>query len=112
MTEVLRSRAQAHPSVATWLFWPESMALPEPASAPRDGHALTREEFAERYQAGTRTLWTLAAGVLGGPDEAEDILQEAYVAAAAKRDQFQRGTNFIAWVARFVRNLALNERRK
>jgi len=73
---------------------------------------LTSEEFAERYQAGARTLWTLAAGVLGTPEEAEDVLQEAYVAAAAKRDQFRRGTNFLAWVARFVRNLALNERRK
>jgi RNA polymerase sigma-70 factor (ECF subfamily) len=81
---------------------------PEPEAPP----PLTSAEFAARFQAGARTLWTLAAGVLGDPAEAEDVLQEAYVAAAAKRDQFRADTNFLAWVGRFVRHLALNERRK
>ncbi len=73
---------------------------------------LTAEEFNERFQAGARVLWTLAAGLLGDPAEAEDLCQEAFLAAHDKRDQFDAGTDFLAWMGRFVRNLAANELRK
>lgn len=77
---------------------------------PRVG--LTADEFAARFQSGARVLWTLAAGLLGDPTEAEDVCQEAYLAAHAKRDQFEPGTNFLAWMGRFIRNVAANELRK
>lgn len=77
---------------------------------PRAG--LTAEEFSARFQAGARVFWTLAAGLLGDPSEAEDVCQEAFLAAHDKRAQFEPGTNFQAWMGRFVRNVAANERRK
>jgi RNA polymerase sigma-70 factor (ECF subfamily) len=73
---------------------------------------MTADEFTERFQSGARVLWTLAAGLLGDPAEAEDLCQEAYLAAYAKRDRFEPGTNFNAWMGRFVRNVAHNELRK
>jgi len=73
---------------------------------------LTAEEFSARFQAGVRVLWTLAAGLLGDPSEAEDVCQEAYLAAHDKRAQFDPATNFQAWMGRFVRNVVANERRK
>jgi RNA polymerase sigma-70 factor (ECF subfamily) len=73
---------------------------------------LTAEEFTARFQSGTRVLWTLAAGLLGDPAEAEDVCQEAFLAAYDKRDQFAPGTDFMAWMGRFVRNMAANEVRK
>jgi len=76
------------------------------------GGTLSAEQFGVRFHSEARVLWTLAAGVLGGPSEAEDVLQEACMAALGKLDQFQPGTNFLAWMGRFVRNVALNERRK
>jgi RNA polymerase sigma-70 factor (ECF subfamily) len=79
----------------------------------RDHRAgLTADEFSARFQAGARVLWTLAAGLLGDPTEAEDVCQEAFLAAYAKRDQFEPGTDFLAWMGRFVRNVAANELRK
>jgi RNA polymerase sigma-70 factor (ECF subfamily) len=73
---------------------------------------LTAEEFAERFQESGRVLWTVAAGVLGGPSEAEDVLQEAALMALSKLDRFDRDTDFVAWTGRFVRNVALNHARK
>ena len=77
---------------------------------PHAGH--TADEFSARFQAGARVFWTLAAGLVGDPSEAEDICQEAYLAAHDKRAQFDPATNFQAWMGRFVRNVAANERRK
>lgn len=83
------------------------------ASNGRDSRAgLTAEEFSARFQADARVLWTLAAGLLGDSTEAEDVCQEAFIAAYGKRDRFEPGTNFLAWMGRFVRNVATNELRK
>lgn len=73
---------------------------------------LTAAEFTARFQSGARVLWTLAAGLLGDPIEAEDVCQEAFLAAYAKRDQFDPATNFQAWMGRFIRNVVSNELRK
>ena len=43
---------------------------------------------------------------------AEDITQEALAIAWTKIKQFDPKTNFTAWTAAFVRNVALNHRRK
>src|SRR5262245_32435167 len=83
------------------------------ASSGRDSQAgLTAEEFSARFQADARVLWTLAAGLLGDSTEAEDVCQEAFLAAYGKRHRFEPGTNFLAWMGRFVRNVATNELRK
>jgi len=81
-----------------------------PRPAPRPG--LSAEEFSARFQAGARVLWTLAAGLLGDPAEAEDVCQEAFLAAYARRADFEPGTDFLAWMGRFVRNVSANELRK
>ncbi|HEX6883408.1 MAG TPA: RNA polymerase sigma factor [Planctomycetota bacterium] len=81
-----------------------------PRPAPRPG--LSAEEFSTRFQAGARVLWTLAAGLLGDPAEAEDVCQEAFLAAYARRADFEPGTDFLAWMGRFVRNVSANELRK
>ncbi len=73
---------------------------------------LTAAEFTARFQSGARVLWTLAAGLLGDPIEAEDVCQEAFLAAYAKRHQFDPATNFQAWMGRFIRNVVSNELRK
>src|ERR1041384_2629104 len=83
--------------------------------APRGGNPearLSAAEFTARFQASARVLWTLAAGLLGDPSEAEDACQEAFLAAYAKRGQFEPETNFLAWMGRFVRNVVANEVRK
>jgi RNA polymerase sigma-70 factor (ECF subfamily) len=83
-----------------------------PSSGRDPGAGLTAEEFSTRFQSEARVLWTLAAGLLGDPTEAEDVCQEAFLAAYGKRARFEPGTNFLAWMGRFVRNVATNELRK
>lgn len=73
---------------------------------------LTRAEFAQELRANAERLWTVAAGVLGDPSEAEDVVQEAALAALGKLGEFDRRTSFTAWMGAFVRNMALNAARK
>jgi RNA polymerase sigma-70 factor (ECF subfamily) len=104
------------------VFGPACPSLPHGSPVRRDALSgmvrsrpeprLTPESFAARFRSVARALWTLAAGVLGDPSEAEDVLQEAFVQALGKLEDFQPGTDFLAWTGKFVRNVALNERRK
>ncbi len=74
--------------------------------------SLSADEFAARFQESARLFWTLAAGILGDPSEAEDVCQEAVLAALGKLGGFDRDTCFRAWMGSFVRNVATNEMRK
>ncbi len=57
-------------------------------------------------------LWCVAAGVLGDRATAEDVLQEAALAALGKLDSFRPDSSFVAWMSQTVRFVALNHRRK
>ncbi|MEM9294804.1 MAG: RNA polymerase sigma factor [Planctomycetota bacterium] len=70
------------------------------------------QSFACEWAANRRRLWSLAVGLLGHRQDAEDLMQEAAAVAYRRRDDFTPGTSFGAWTARIVRNLALNARRK
>jgi len=73
---------------------------------------LSLEGFAARFEASSRTLWCIAAGVLGRSDQADDVLQEAAIIAMTKLLQFDAGTSFTAWMGCIVRNVALNHARR
>ncbi len=90
-------------------------ALREPvgrAAAATTSDRLTPDGFAARFEASSRTLWCIAAGVLGRSDQAEDVLQEAAIIAMTKLLHFDAGTSFTAWMGRIVRNVALNHTRR
>lgn len=100
---------------------PPENRMPSHAPEAAAGHGLPerrgldRQEFARRFQESARTLWTIAAGVLGDPGRAEDVLQEACMIALHKLEQFEPGepgTSFAAWMGAIVRNVARNEARK
>ncbi len=73
---------------------------------------LTPEAFAEAFVASSRSLWCIAAGVLGDRTGADDVLQEGAMIALAKLDKFDPDTNFLAWMGRIVRYVALNHARR
>ena len=81
------------------------------ASAGTAGQ-LTREQFAQEFAACSRPLWSIAAAVVGDRSRAEDIVQEAALAAYQKLSDFEPGTSFLAWMGKFVRYTALNEVRR
>jgi RNA polymerase sigma-70 factor (ECF subfamily) len=81
----------------------------EPSSRPAP---LSPEAFSVEFQAASRTLWIIAAAVLGRRTDAEDVLQEAAMIGLRKVGDFQEGTSFGAWMGGIVRNVARNHARK
>lgn len=73
---------------------------------------LTPQEFARRFESAFRLLWLVAIGIVADRNLAEDAVQEAAIVALGKLDQFEVGTNFVAWMAQTVRFVALNIGRK
>ncbi len=57
-------------------------------------------------------FWTIANGILFNRSQIEDVIQEAAIVAWQKREQFQKGTSFAAWMGQIVRFTALNHARK
>ncbi len=85
------------------------------ATQPRcawDQACLSRTQFAEFFEKSWRTLWCVAAAVLGSRDEVEDVLQESALIALGKLGEFDPQTNFAAWMAQIVRFTALNTARR
>jgi RNA polymerase sigma-70 factor (ECF subfamily) len=70
----------------------------------RAGDAAAFELIMRRHN---RRLFRLARSVLRNGAEAEDVVQETYVRAFAKLDEFKGPDGFAAWLARIAYNEAL-----
>jgi RNA polymerase sigma-70 factor (ECF subfamily) len=81
------------------------------SDAPGVGR-LDADAFAAQFEAVGRTLWVIAAGIVNDRNMAEDMVQEAALVGYRKLDQFEPGSNFVAWMGRIVRNISLNQNRK
>lgn len=99
---------------STMRVTPEAGSLGD-ASADVQGAGvapMTSAEFSARFQASAKSLWLIAAAVLGRRDDAEDLVQESAVIGLQKINEFRPETNFTAWMGGIVRNLARNHARK
>lgn len=74
--------------------------------------ALSPEQFAALFQEHARTLWCIAAAVLGDRELARDVVQDASIVGLGKLGEFTTGTSFVHWMGQIVRFTALNEGRK
>ena len=63
----------------------------------------------ERYQ---RRLYWSCLRLLEDPDEAEDVVQEAFVRAYARLSDYDPAYRFYTWIFRIARNLCLNHLRR
>ncbi len=88
------------------------MSHADPPSVPSANSRLDRATFAALYESAYQRLWLLAAGIVGDRHAAHDIVQDSTLAAFSKLEQFEPGSNFSAWLARFVRWHAFNYSRK
>jgi RNA polymerase sigma factor (sigma-70 family) len=77
---------------------------PDPASAEPSGWETIEELFAALES----PLLGYAARLAGGPDQAEDIVQDAFMKLHAQFDEVREPRK---WLYRTVHNLALNHRR-
>ena len=77
-------------------------------SASIDGDADAYGQLALKYQ---DRLFNTLTYLLGSPQEAEDILQDALFQAYTKLHTFQGNSSFYTWLYRIGVNLALSHRR-
>ncbi len=74
--------------------------------------AANPDEFTTLFQESYRLFWTIAAGIIGCRDRAEDVVQDAAMIGLGKYHEFSPGTAFTAWMGQIVRFVALNHLRK
>ena len=87
---------------------------------PRDGARpsvqpplpISHADFEAEFRRSYSSLWVIAAGIVLDRADADDVLQEAAIVAVRKLESFTPGSNFRAWMAQIVRNIALNFRRR
>ena len=76
--------------------------------ARRGDHDAFRSLF-QRYH---RRAYSLAYGMVHNPDDALDIVQDAFIKAHRYLDKFEGSSSFYTWFYRIVMNLAIDHIRK
>ena len=76
--------------------------------AARGGSSSAFETLVERHM---RRAFAVAYRLLAQRQDAEDVVQDAFLAALQKLDTFERGRPFAPWLLRIVANRALNARK-
>ncbi len=66
-------------------------------------------DLMERYK---RRAFGVALGIVETPDEAQDVVQDAFVKAYYKLKEFRFGSNFYTWFYRLLVNQAIDRWRK
>ncbi len=84
--------------------------MTDASPAAGDESGISAEEFSELYTASYGWL-LLVASASANRTDAEDIVQQASLAAMRDRSGFMPGTNFRGWMAAYVRHAAANHRR-
>src|SRR5450432_3072562 len=75
----------------------------------RSGDAAAFSQLMSRYEA---KIFRLAQHITQNREDAEDVLQEAFLKAYEHLDQFQGNSKFYTWVVRIAVNQALMKLRK
>lgn len=70
------------------------------------------DEFVQLLTASQPALYASVLSLLPDRNAAQDILQETNLTLWHKAEDFQEGTNFLAWASRIARYHVLNYRRK
>jgi len=71
-----------------------------------------REAFRTLFERYNRRAYALALGVLRQPDDALDVVQDAFIKAHKHLDRFEGSSSFYTWLYRIVMNLAIDQLRK
>lgn len=71
-----------------------------------------RSAFTELVELNQDRLFASMLQVTGSADEAEEVVQEAFIRAFIKLDTFQRNSQFFTWLYRIAFNAALTRRRR
>lgn len=70
------------------------------------------DAFAELYKETCRGVFTFAYSIVGNTQDAEDIMQEAYIKVRRFAQSYTIGGNVSAWILQITKNLAYDFLRK
>jgi RNA polymerase sigma-70 factor, ECF subfamily len=88
--------------------WPSAEAVAEPLPVRAESRLDTAASLEAVMRQHNQRLYRLALGLVGNPDDAEDVLQDSYCRAFEKRASFAGPTGLGAWLASIVRNQAID----
>ncbi len=71
-----------------------------------------KNQFKDIALAHFNALYGFALSITADPRDAEDLVQETYLRAFRKFEQFEFGTSCKAWMFRIMRNIAIDRVRK
>jgi RNA polymerase sigma-70 factor (ECF subfamily) len=71
-----------------------------------------RAAFKTLFERYNRRAYSLALGVVKNPDDALDVVQDAFIKAHRYLDKFEGQASFYTWLYRIVMNLAIDHLRK
>src|SRR3954468_21745398 len=71
-----------------------------------------REAFRTLFERYHRRAYALALGVVRRPEDALDVVQDAFIKAHKYLDKFEGNSSFYTWLYRIVMNLAIDHLRK
>ncbi len=75
----------------------------------RNGDIDAFEELVNRYE---RKIYTIAYRLIGNPDDASDLTQEAFLKAFQGLKNFRGDSSFQTWMSRIVTNVCRDELRR
>ena len=85
----------------------------------QDDHSLVQacregqiEAFGTLVRRHQDRLYPTIVRLLGSPEDAQDVLQDSFIRAFEKLDQFHGESSFYTWIYRIAVNLALSDYRK
>lgn len=71
-----------------------------------------RDAFRTLFERYHRRAYALALGIVRHPDDALDVVQDAFIKAYRYLDKFAGNSSFFTWLYRIVMNLAIDHIRK
>ncbi|MFI5672875.1 RNA polymerase sigma factor [Streptomyces sp. NPDC051704] len=90
--------------------WP-GCDLPDGLLAVRAAEG-DEDSFAVLVQRHSQSLLSLARGMLGNPQDAEEAVQDAFVSAWRRLPEYRHSAEFRTWMYRITVNRCLNMRRR
>jgi len=105
-------KKQASPSVGASVEVAVAEAADAVAPAPRSVSDPALELIEEIYREQAGRFRRVAAAIVESAEAAEDVVQEAFASAVAKRGSFRGSGAASAWIWRIVVNGALSRRRR
>jgi RNA polymerase sigma-70 factor, ECF subfamily len=88
------------------------MLFPFFLTSKEDATRAVHEEFQREAVPHMDILYNYALRMTGGPDDADDLVQETYLKAYRFWDKYEKGTNIRAWLFRIMKNSYINRYRK